>query len=427
MAVIEQVIAREILDSRGNPTVEVEVCLEDGTIATAAVPSGASTGKFEAVELRDGDKSRYSGKGVLTAIDNVNAKIGPAIIGYDATEQVAIDNLMLKLDGTDNKSNLGANAILGVSMAVARAAAESLDLPLFAYLGGFNAKELPVPMMNILNGGAHADNNVDIQEFMIMPVGAESFAEALRSCAEVYHTLKSVLHNKGLSTAVGDEGGFAPNLEGTEDALNSILAAIKAAGYEPGKDVMIGMDCASSEFYHDGIYDYTKFEGEKGKKRTSAEQVDYLEELINKFPIDSIEDGMNENDWEGWKKLTERIGNRCQLVGDDLFVTNVDFLAMGIEKGCANSILIKVNQIGSLTETLNAIEMAHRHGYTTVTSHRSGETEDATIADIAVATNSGQIKTGSLSRSDRMAKYNQLLRIEEELGDLAVYGYKRIK
>ena len=427
MAVIEQVIAREILDSRGNPTVEVEVCLEDGTIATAAVPSGASTGMFEAVELRDGDKSRYSGKGVLKAIDNVNAKIGPALIGYDATEQVAIDNLMLQLDGTDNKSNLGANAILGVSMAVARAAAESLDLPLFVYLGGFNAKELPVPMMNILNGGAHADNNVDIQEFMIMPVGAKSFAEALRSCAEVYHTLKSVLHNKGLSTAVGDEGGFAPNLEGTEDALNSILAAIKAAGYEPGKDVMIGMDCASSEFYHDGIYDYTKFEGEKGKKRTSAEQVDYLEELINKFPIDSIEDGMNENDWEGWKKLTERIGNRCQLVGDDLFVTNVDFLAMGIEKGCANSILIKVNQIGSLTETLNAIEMAHRHGYTTVTSHRSGETEDATIADIAVATNSGQIKTGSLSRSDRMAKYNQLLRIEEELGDLAVYGYKRIK
>lgn len=427
MAVIEQVVAREILDSRGNPTVEVEVCLEDGTIATAAVPSGASTGMFEAVELRDGDKKRYGGKGVLQAVDNVNAKIGPAIIGYDATEQVAIDNLMLKLDGTDNKANLGANAILGVSMAVARAAAESLDLPLFLYLGGFNAKELPVPMMNILNGGAHADNNVDLQEFMIMPVGAKTFSDALRSCAEVYHTLKSVLHDKGLSTAVGDEGGFAPNLEGTEDALNSILAAIKAAGYEPGKDVMIGMDCASSEFYHDGIYDYTKFEGEKGKKRTSAEQVDYLEELINKFPIDSIEDGMNENDWEGWKKLTERIGNRCQLVGDDLFVTNVDFLAMGIEKGCANSILIKVNQIGSLTETLNAIEMAHRHGYTTVTSHRSGETEDATIADIAVATNSGQIKTGSLSRSDRMAKYNQLLRIEEELGDLAVYGYKRIK
>ena len=353
--------------------------------------------------------------------------IAPELLGYDVFAQREIDQAMIDLDGTDNKGKLGANAILGVSLAVAKCAADSLGMPLYRYIGGANAHIIPTPMMNIINGGAHADNNIDFQEFMIMPVSAPTFKEAIRMGAEVFHALKKVLKDRGLSTAVGDEGGFAPNLEGTEDALNSILAAIKAAGYEPGKDVMIGMDCASSEFYHDGIYDYTKFEGEKGKKRTAEEQINYLEELINKFPIDSIEDGMSENDWEGWKKLTERIGNRCQLVGDDLFVTNVDFLAMGIEKGCANSILIKVNQIGSLTETLNAIEMAHRHGYTTVTSHRSGETEDATIADIAVATNSGQIKTGSLSRSDRMAKYNQLLRIEEELGDLAVYGYKRIK
>ena len=335
---------------------------------------------------------------------------------------------MIKADGTKDKSKLGANAILAVSIACCRAASIALDIPLYKFLGGISGNRLPVPMMNIINGGCHAlSSGLDVQEFMIMPVGAPSFKECLRWCSEVFHALASILKERGLATSVGDEGGFAPNLEGTEDALNSILAAIKAAGYEPGKDVMIGMDCASSEFYHDGIYDYTKFEGAKGKKRTAEEQIDYLEELINKYPIDSIEDGMSENDWNGWKKLTERIGNRCQLVGDDLFVTNVDFLAMGIEKGCANSILIKVNQIGSLTETLNAIEMAHRHGYTTVTSHRSGETEDATIADIAVATNSGQIKTGSLSRSDRMAKYNQLLRIEEELGDLAVYGYKRIK
>lgn len=431
MAKIVKVIGREIIDSRGNPTVEAEVHLEGGFVGLAAAPSGASTGSREALELRDGDKSRFLGKGVLKAVAAVNGPIADALVGKEASNQAEIDQIMIDLDGTENKSNFGANAILAVSLANAKAAAASKGLPLYAYIAELNGTpgvySMPLPMMNIINGGEHADNNVDIQEFMIQPVGAKTLREALRIGAEVFHNLAKVLKSKGMSTAVGDEGGFAPNLEGTEDALNSILAAIKAAGYEPGKDVMIGMDCASSEFYHDGIYDYTKFEGEKGKKRTSAEQVDYLEELINKFPIDSIEDGMNENDWEGWKKLTERIGNRCQLVGDDLFVTNVDFLAMGIEKGCANSILIKVNQIGSLTETLNAIEMAHRHGYTTVTSHRSGETEDATIADIAVATNSGQIKTGSLSRSDRMAKYNQLLRIEEELGDLAVYGYKRIK
>ena len=427
MTHIVDITGREILDSRGNPTVEVDVTLENGVMGRAAVPSGASTGEHEALELRDGDKSRYQGKGVLNAVNNVNTVIADALLGFDVTDQAAIDRLLIDLDGTKTKSNLGANAMLGVSLACAKAAAGALEIPLYRYIGGTNTYVMPVPMMNIINGGSHSDAPIAFQEFMIRPVGAPSFKEGLRMGAEVFHALKKVLKDRGLSTAVGDEGGFAPNLEGTEDALNSILAAIKAAGYEPGKDVMIGMDCASSEFYHDGIYDYTKFEGEKGKKRTSAEQVDYLEELINKFPIDSIEDGMNENDWEGWKKLTERIGNRCQLVGDDLFVTNVDFLAMGIEKGCANSILIKVNQIGSLTETLNAIEMAHRHGYTTVTSHRSGETEDTTIADIAVATNSGQIKTGSLSRSDRMAKYNQLLRIEEELGDLAVYGYKRIK
>ena len=423
---IEKIIGREILDSRGNPTVEVDVILESGFIGRASVPSGASTGEHEALELRDGDKKRYGGKGVLKAVDNINNIIAPKLIGMSALEQMSIDHAMLALDGTKTKSNLGANAILGVSLAVAKAAAY-LDVPLYRYIGGTNTYVMPVPMMNIINGGSHSDAPIAFQEFMIRPVGANSFREGLRMGAEVFHALKKVLHDRGLSTAVGDEGGFAPGLAGTEDALDSIIAAIKAAGYEPGKDVMIAMDCASSEFYHDGIYDYSKFEGEKGKKRTANEQVDYLEELINKYPIDSIEDGMSENDWEGWKKLTDRIGNRCQLVGDDLFVTNVDFLAMGIEKGCANSILIKVNQIGSLTETLNAIEMAHRHGYTTVTSHRSGETEDATIADIAVATNSGQIKTGSLSRSDRMAKYNQLLRIEEELGNNAVYGYRRIK
>ena len=423
---IEKITGREILDSRGNPTVEVDILLESGVMGRASVPSGASTGENEALELRDGDKKRYGGKGVLKAVENINTIIAPALKGMSALDQIGIDHAMLALDGTKTKSKLGANAILGVSLAVAKAAANYLDIHLYRYIGGTNTYVMPVPMMNIINGGSHSDAPIAFQEFMIRPVGAASFKEGLRMGAEVFHALKKVLHDRGLSTAVGDEGGFAPNLEGTEDALNSIIAAINAAGYEPGKDVMIGMDCASSEFYKDGIYDYTKFEGEKGVKRTSDEQVDYLEKLINEYPIDSIEDGMSENDWAGWKKLTDRIGNHCQLVGDDLFVTNVEFLSRGIKEGCGNSILIKVNQIGSLTETLNAIEMAHRHGYTTVTSHRSGETEDATIADIAVATNSGQIKTGSLSRSDRMAKYNQLLRIEEELGDRAVYGYKRI-
>ena len=424
---IAKITGREILDSRGNPTVEVEVVLESGVIGRASVPSGASTGEHEALELRDKDPKRYGGKGVLKAVENVNKVIAPALVGCCVYEQRAIDRKMLALDGTKTKSNLGANAILGVSLAVAKAAANSLNLPLYRYIGGVNTYVMPVPMMNIINGGSHSDAPIAFQEFMIRPVGAPSFREGLRMGAEVFHALKKVLHDRGLSTAVGDEGGFAPSLAGTEDALDSIMAAIRAAGYEPGKDVMIGMDCASSEFYKDGLYDYTIFEGAKGKKRTADEQIAYLEELISKYPIDSIEDGMSENDWAGWKKLTERIGDRCQLVGDDLFVTNVDFLSKGIAEGCGNSILIKVNQIGSLSETLDAIEMAHRHGYTTVTSHRSGETEAATIADIAVATNSGQIKTGSLSCSDRMAKYNQLLRIEEELGDLAVYGYKRIK
>lgn len=424
---IEKITGREILDSRGNPTVEVDVLLESGVMGRASVPSGASTGEHEALELRDQDKNRYGGKGVLKAVKNVNEVIAPALKGMSALDQMGIDHAMLALDGTPTKSNLGANAILGVSLAVAKAAANYLDIPLYRYIGGTNTYVMPVPMMNIINGGSHSDAPIAFQEFMIRPVGASSFHEGLRMGAEVFHALKKVLHDRGLSTAVGDEGGFAPALEGTEDALNSILKAIEAAGYKPGKDVMIGMDCASSEFYKDGVYDYTIFEGEKGVKRTSDEQIDYLEKLINTYPIDSIEDGMSENDWDGWKKLTQRIGDRCQLVGDDLFVTNVEFLSKGIQEGCANSILIKVNQIGSLTETINAIEMAHRHGYTTVTSHRSGETEDATIADIAVATNSGQIKTGSLSRSDRMAKYNQLLRIEEELGERAVYGYKRLK
>ena len=401
---IEKIIGREVLDSRGNPTVEVDVILECGIMGRASVPSGASTGEHEALELRDGDKKRYLGKGVLKAVDNVNKLIAPRLIGMPATDQRGIDYAMIELDGTKTKSKLGANAILGVSLAVAKAAANYLELPLYRYIGGVNTYVLPVPMMNIINGGSHSDAPIAFQEFMIRPVGAKTFREGLRMGAEVFHMLKKVLHDRKLSTAVGDEGGFAPTLEGTEDALNSILTAVKAAGYEPGKDITIGLDCASSEFYKDGIYDYTKFEGAKGMKRTADEQVDYLEKLINEYPIDSIEDGMDENDWAGWKKLTERIGHRCQLVGDDLFVTNVDFLSKGIKEGCANSILIKVNQIGSLTETLNAIEMAHRHGYTTVTSHRSGETEDATIADIAVATNSGQIKTGSLSRSDRMAK-----------------------
>jgi enolase len=425
---IVSILGREILDSRGNPTVEVEVLTESGAFGRAAVPSGASTGENEALELRDGDKSRYLGKGVLKAVANINNTIAPALLGMSVLEQTTVDAKLLALDGTKTKSNLGANALLGVSLATARAAADYLGLPLYRYIGGTNTYVLPVPMMNIINGGSHSDAPIAFQEFMIRPVGANSFREGLRMGAEVFHSLKKVLHGKGLSTAVGDEGGFAPNLAGgTEEALESILTAIKNAGYEPGKDVMIGLDCASSEFYKDGTYDYAKFEGTSGKKRSRQEQVAYLQELITKYPIDSIEDGMSENDWEGWKLLTDTIGNRCQLVGDDLFVTNVEFLERGIKEGCANSILIKVNQIGTLTETLNAIEMAHRNGYTSVTSHRSGETEDATIADISVATNAGQIKTGSLSRSDRMAKYNQLLRIEEELGDRAVYGYRKIK
>ena len=433
---IEKIIAREILDSRGNPTVEVDVTLECGVMGRASVPSGASTGEHEALELRDGDKKRYGGKGTLKAVDNVNKIIAPEIIGMSALDQRAIDHKMLALDGTKTKSKLGANAILGVSLAVAKAAANYLDIPLYRYIGGTNTYTLPVPMMNIINGGSHSDAPIAFQEFMIRPVGAPCFREGLRMGAEVFHTLAKLLKKRGLSTAVGDEGGFAPALNDTEDALTIICDAIKEAGYEPGKDVRIALDCAASEFAYnvDGkwFYDYRELKnGTKkdpnGKRFSSDEQVDFLEELINKYPIDSIEDGMGEEDWDGWKKLTDRIGDRCQLVGDDLFVTNVDFLSKGIQQGCANSILIKVNQIGSLSETLDAIDMAHRHGYTTVTSHRSGETEDATIADIAVATNSGQIKTGSLSRSDRMAKYNQLLRIEEELGDLAVYGYKKLK
>ncbi len=424
---IVKIVGREILDSRGNPTVEVDVHLACGVIGRAAVPSGASTGENEALELRDGDKSRYLGKGVLKAVENVNNILAPALYGMSALEQRAIDLKMLELDGTKTKSNLGANAILGVSLAVAKAAAQYLDIPLYRYIGGTNTFTLPVPMMNIINGGSHSDAPIAFQEFMIRPVGAKSFREALRMGAEVFHALKAVLKGRGLSTAVGDEGGFAPVLNGTEDAIESILTAIKNAGYEPKKDITIAMDCAASEFFKDGIYDYSKFEGPNGKKLSINEQVDFLASLVEKYPIDSIEDGMGENDWEGWKKLTDKLGGKIQLVGDDLFVTNVEYLKRGIVEGCANSILIKVNQIGTLTETLDAIEMAHRAGYTSVTSHRSGETEDATIADIAVATNSGQIKTGSLSRTDRMAKYNQLLRIEEELGALAVYGRERIK
>lgn len=422
---IKKIVAREILDSRGNPTVEVDVLLESGALGRASVPSGASTGENEAIELRDGDMNRYKGKGVLKAVANVNNILAHALVGANVLNQRAIDKQMIALDGTKTKSNLGANAILGVSLAVAKAAAAYLNIPLYRYIGGTNTFVLPVPMMNIINGGSHSDAPIAFQEFMIRPVGAKSFHEGLRMGAEVFHSLKKVLHDRNLSTAVGDEGGFAPALKGTEDALESIIMAIEKAGYKAGKDVMIGLDCAASEFYNDGIYDYSKFEGPNGAKRTSAQQVDYLEELANKYPIDSIEDGMNEGDWEGWKLLTDRLGSKIQLVGDDLFVTNVDYLKKGIELGCANSILIKVNQIGTLSETLDAIEMAHRAGYTSVTSHRSGETEDSTIADIAVATNSGQIKTGSLSRSDRMAKYNQLLRIEEELGDLAIYGFKK--
>ena len=417
MAVITDVYAREIMDSRGNPTVEVEVYLEDGTIGRAAVPSGASTGQFEAVELRDSESPRYLGKGVLQAVANVNDIIGPAILGFDASEQVAIDGVMIELDGTPNKAKLGANAILGVSMAVARAAAESYDLPLFQYLGGTNAKELPVPMMNILNGGAHADNNVDIQEFMIMPIGASSFMEALRYCAEVYHTLKGVLKAKGLATGVGDEGGFAPNLGSNEEALQVITEAIEKAGLVVGKDIVFAIDAASSEFYKDGKY----YLAGEGKVKTAAEMVEYYAELCEKYPIYSIEDGLAEEDWEGWKLLTERLGKTVQLVGDDLFVTNTERLSRGIKEDTANAILIKVNQIGTLTETFDAIEMAKRAGYTAVISHRSGETEDSTIADIAVAVNAGQIKTGAPARSERVAKYNQLLRIEDMLAETAQY------
>ncbi|MEQ8629706.1 phosphopyruvate hydratase [Ekhidna sp.] len=425
MSVIESVFARQIMDSRGNPTVEVEVITEDGYIGRAAVPSGASTGEHEAVELRDGDKSRFMGKGVQKAVDNVNDIIAPEIEGLLVVEQAYIDQLMIDLDGTPNKSKLGANAILGVSLAVAHAGADACQLPLYRYIGGANAKTLPVPMMNIINGGSHSDAPIAFQEFMIRPVGAPTFTEALRMGGEIFHNLKAIIHDKGLSTAVGDEGGFAPNFEGgTEEALESVLAAIEKAGYKPGSDVTIALDCASSEFFENGVYDYSKFEGPNGAKRSSAEQAEYLAELVSKYPIDSIEDGCDENDWDGWKMVTEKIGDKCQLVGDDLLVTNVKFLEKAIKENAANSILIKVNQIGTLTETLDAIEMAHKAGWTAVVSHRSGETEDATIADIAVATNSGQIKTGSMSRSDRMAKYNQLLRIEEELGDVAVYPKK---
>ena len=424
---IKTIKGREILDSRGNPTIEVDVTLENGIIGRASVPSGASTGENEALELRDRDRSRYGGKGVLRAVKHIHEHLAPALIGMDVTDQRGIDQRMRDLDGTSTKSNLGANAILGVSLAVARAAALAQGVPLYRYIGGMNTYTMPVPMMNIINGGSHSDAPIAFQEFMIRPVGAKSFREALRMGAEVFHELKHVLKARNLSTAVGDEGGFAPALNGTEDALECILMAIKTAGYEPQKDITIGLDCASSEFYTDGIYDYTKFEGLDAAIRTSYEQVNYLEELCQKYPIDSIEDGMAENDWEGWRMLTERLGKRVQLVGDDLFVTNVKFLARGIAEGCGNSILIKVNQIGTLSETLDAIDLAHRHGYTAIVSHRSGETEDTTIADLAVATNSGQIKTGSLSRSDRMAKYNQLLRIEEELGERAVYGFRRVR
>ncbi|MBD5405479.1 phosphopyruvate hydratase [bacterium] len=422
MTAIVDIHAREILDSRGNPTVEVDVLLESGAFGRAAVPSGASTGSHEAVELRDNDKSRYSGKGVLTAVENVNTLIADAIIGMDAENQTEIDEAMIALDGTENKGKLGANAILGVSLAVAKAAAEEAGLPLYRYIGGTFAHILPVPMMNILNGGKHADNPIDIQEFMIAPIGAKTMAEAVRMGAEVFHSLKKQLKDAGLNTNVGDEGGFAPDLKSADEALSYIVKAIEAAGYKPGEDVRIALDAASSEFYKDGKYEMV---GE-GKTFTSAEIVKYYEGLVAKYPIFSIEDGMAEDDWEGWRMLTDALGSKIQLVGDDLFVTNPKRLAMGIEKGIANSILIKVNQIGTLTETLAAIEMAHKAGYTAVVSHRSGETEDATIADIVVATNAGQIKTGSLSRSDRIAKYNQLIRIEEELGDVAVYAGKSI-
>ena len=422
MALISAVYAREILDSRGNPTVEVEVWLDDGSMGRAAVPSGASTGAYEAVELRDGDKARYMGKGVSKAVDNVNDIIAEALIGLDPIRQVEIDNMLIRLDGTPNKGNLGANAILGVSMAVAKAAAASVDVPLYMYLGGVNAKELPVPMMNILNGGAHADNNVDIQEFMAMPVGAPSFSEALRMNTEIYHNLKAVLKERGLSTAIGDEGGFAPNLSSNEEAIEVIVAAIKKAGYKPGEDVAIALDIAASEIYKNGKYNLA---GE-GVVKTSAQMVEYYAALCEKYPIASIEDGLDEDDWKGWALLTKKLGDKVQLVGDDLFVTNSERLSRGINEGVANSILIKVNQIGTLTETFTTIEMAKRAGYTCVISHRSGETEDTTLADIAVAVNAGQIKTGAPARTDRVAKYNQLLRIEEDLASAAQYNGKKV-
>ena len=421
MSIITDVYAREVLDSRGNPTLEVEVYTESGAFGRGMVPSGASTGEHEAVELRDGDKSRYGGLGTQKAVDNVNNIIAEALIGYDVRDQQAIDKAMIALDGTPNKGKLGANAILGVSIAVARAAADFLEIPLYSYLGGFNTKVLPTPMMNIINGGSHSDAPIAFQEFMIVPAGAPTFKEALRWGAEIFHALKKILKERGLETAVGDEGGFAPKFDGTEDAVETIIKAIETAGYKPGEEVFLGFDCASSEFYDNGVYDYTKFEGEKGAKRSAAEQIDYIEELVNKYPIITIEDAMDENDWDGWKALTARLGDRVQLVGDDFFVTNTDYLARGIKEGAANSILIKVNQIGTLTETFDAIEMAKEAGYTAVVSHRSGETEDSTIADISVATNAGQIKTGSLSRTDRIAKYNQLLRIEDQLGEVAEY------
>ena len=427
MSIISHIHARQILDSRGNPTVEVDVITENGILGRAAVPSGASTGEYEAVELRDGG-NLYLGKGVLKAIDNVNDVIAPALIGYSIFEQNLIDQLMIDMDGTDNKAKLGANAILGVSLAVAKAAAEELGSPLFRYVGGVNANTLPVPMMNIVNGGSHSDAPIAFQEFMIMPVQAASFSDALRKGTEIFHALKSILHDRGLSTAVGDEGGFAPKFEGTEDALDTVILAIEKAGYKAGEEIMIALDCASSEFYENGKYDYTKFEGEKGAIRSSAEQAAYLAELSEKYPIISIEDGMDENDWEGWKILTDKIGDRVQIVGDDLLVTNVKKLTQAIETDTANSILVKFNQIGTLTETIKAVQMAQNARYTAVMSHRSGETEDATIADLAVALNTGQIKTGSASRSDRMAKYNQLLRIEEILGETAIFpGLKAFK
>ena len=420
MSIIISVHARQIFDSRGNPTVEVDVITDNGILGRAAVPSGASTGEHEAVELRDRN-AEYMGKSVYNALDNVNKIIAQEIIGTSVFEQESIDNIMIKLDGTPNKSKLGANAILGVSLAVAKAAANELGLPLYRYVGGVSAKTLPVPMMNIINGGSHSDAPIAFQEFMVMPVGASNFTHAMQMGSEIFHNLKKVLHDRNLNTAVGDEGGFAPDLKGTEDALETIIKAIKSAGYKPGIDVMIALDCAAAEFFKNGVYDYTIFEGNNGVKRNSDEQANYLNQLVEKYPIISIEDGMDENDWEGWKLLTEKAGKKVQLVGDDLFVTNVHRLSKGIEKGIANSILIKVNQIGTLSETIASVEMAHRAGYTSVMSHRSGETEDNTIADLAVALNTGQIKTGSLSRSDRMAKYNQLLRIEEELNDLAYF------